>query len=243
MRYHEIGLRGMAREAKNGVRTTTRPGEPLMSLIASEADIARGVTHLIGLCPHMRMIAETCGPPPLRWREPGFSGLVSTITAQQLSVSSASAIRNKLHARFDPLTPEVLAAASEEDLRACGLSGPKIRTLRALAEAILSGALPFDCLAEMPVAEAQAAMVQVHGIGPWTAEVYMMFCLGVQDIFAPADLALQEGAKLAMGLDARPNAKQMAEIATRWSPWRAVAARMLWAYYGHVKRRQGVIST
>ena len=95
----------------------------------------------------------------------------------------------------------------------------------------------------MPVEEAHAAMVKVHGIGPWTAEVYLMFCLGVQDIFAPADIALQEGAKLAMGLEARPGTKQMAEIAARWQPWRAVAARMRWAYYGHIKKRQGVVST
>jgi DNA-3-methyladenine glycosylase II len=222
------------------------PGRPIgviMSVIRTDDDIRRGMEALSATCTHMRMIGETIGPPPLRWREPGFSGLVSTITAQQLSVSSANAIRTKLHARFEPLTPEALLAASEADLRACGLSGPKIRTLRALSEAIVTGALPFDRLAEMPVEDAKAAMVAVHGIGPWTAEVYMMFCLGVQDIFAPADLALQEGAKLAMGLEARPSAKQMAEIALRWQPWRAVAARMLWAWYGHIKRRQGVIST
>lgn len=211
-------------------------------MIANDDDIKRGMDHLAGICPHMRMIGETIGPPPLRWREHGFPGLVSTITAQQLSVSSANAIRTKLLARLDPLTPEMLLAATDEDLRACGLSGPKIRTLRALAEAIVSGALPFDRLAEMPVEEAHAALVKVHGIGPWTAEVYMMFCLGVQDIFAPADLALQEGAKLAMGLETRPTTKEMAEIATRWSPWRAVAARALWAWYGHVKRRQGIVS-
>lgn len=213
-----------------------------MSVITNDDDIKRGMDVLAGICPHMRMIGETIGPPPLRWREPGFAGLVSTITAQQLSVSSANAIRTKLMARLDPLTPGALLGASEEELRACGLSGPKIRTLRALAGAIVSGDLPFDRLAEMPVPEAQAALVRVHGIGPWTAEVYMMFCLGVQDIFAPADLALQEGAKLAMGLPARPTTKEMAEIATRWAPWRAVAARMLWAWYGHVKRRQGVVS-
>lgn len=213
-----------------------------MSVIANDDDIKRGMDFLAEICPHMRMIAETLGPPPLRWREHGFGGLVSTITAQQLSVSSANAIRNKLLARFDPLTPEALLAASDDELRACGLSGPKIRTLRALSDAIVSGTLPFDRLADMPVQDAQAALVAVHGIGPWTAEVYMMFCLGVQDIFAPADLALQEGAKLAMNLEARPSTKQMAEIATRWAPWRAVAARALWAWYGHVKRRQGIVS-
>jgi DNA-3-methyladenine glycosylase II len=211
-------------------------------LISSEADIAAHTAALATLCPHMAMIAETLGPPPLRWREPGFSGLISTITAQQLSVSSANAIRTKLHAAIDPLTPEALHAASDETLRACGLSGPKIKTLRALAEAITSGALPFDRLGDFPPDEAQAMMVKIHGIGPWTAEVYMMFCLGVADIFAPADLALQEGAKLAMGLEARPTTKDMAKIAERWKPHRATAARLLWAYYGHVKKRQGVVS-
>lgn len=212
-------------------------------IIKDDEDIKRGMRHLSRRCEHMRMIAKTCGAPPLRWREPGFPGLVSTITAQQLSVSSASAIREKLNRRFRTLTPRKILNASEETLRACGLSGPKIKTLRALSEAIVTRTLPFDTLHEMPVEEAKAAMVAVHGIGPWTAEVYMMFCLGVQDIFAPADLALQEGARLAMGLDTRPTAKELERIAERWQPWRAVAARMLWAYYGHVKRRQGIVST
>jgi DNA-3-methyladenine glycosylase II len=214
-----------------------------MSILKDENDIKRGMDHLITICPHMAMIAEVCGQPALRWREPGFGGLVSTITAQQLSTSSANAIRTKLRAVVDPITPEAINAMSDEDLRACGYSFPKIRTLRAIAEAITSGALPFDQLADMPPDEAQAAMVKIHGIGPWTAEVWMMFCLGVPDIFAPGDLALQEGAKLAMGLELRPTTKQLAEIAKRWSPWRAVAARMLWAYYGHMKKRAGVVTS
>ena len=214
-----------------------------MTIITDEADIARGVVHLAGSCPHMRMISEVCGAPPLRWREQGFAGLVTTITGQQVSVASANAIRARMDQQLGEITPERIAETSEQALRACGLSGPKIKTLRALSEAITSGSLPFSRLGEMPVEEAHAAMVKVHGIGPWTAEVYLMFCLGVQDIFAPADIALQEGAKLAMGLEARPGTKQMAEIAARWQPWRAVAARMLWAYYGHIKKRQGVVST
>lgn len=213
-----------------------------MSIISSPADIERGMAHLREICPHMREIATLIEPPVLRWREPGFSGLVSTITAQQLSVSSANAIRTRLLALLDPLTPEALLEASEAELRGCGLSGPKIKTLRALADAIVSGALPFDRLHQMPVEEAHAAMTRVHGIGPWTADVYLMFSLGVQDIFAPADLALQEAAKITMGLEARPSSKQMAEIAKRWSPWRAVAARMLWAYYRHVKAKQGIVA-
>lgn len=213
-----------------------------MIVIANDADIKRGVDYLSEICPHMQMISEACGPPPLRWREHGFPGLVTTITGQQVSVASANAIRARIDAHFGAITPERLAVATEEELRACGLSGPKIKTLRALSVAVISGTLPFDKLAEMPVEEAHATMIKVHGIGPWTAEVYMMFSLGIPDIFAPADIALQEGAKLAMGLELRPTTKQMAEIATRWQPWRAVAARMLWAYYAHIKKRQGVVT-
>jgi len=213
-----------------------------MNIIHTEEDVARGVAELASICPHMKMIGETCGVPPLRWREPGFGGLVSTITGQQLSTSSANAIRAKLRAVIDPITPEALMAMTDEDLRACGYSSPKIRTLRAIAGAILSGELPFEALGAMSPEDAQAALVKIHGIGPWTAEVWMMFCLGTQDIFAPGDLALQEGAKLAMGLENRPTTKEMAVIATRWSPWRAVAARLIWAYYGHVKKRQGVVA-
>ncbi|MCA0406136.1 MAG: DNA-3-methyladenine glycosylase 2 family protein [Proteobacteria bacterium] len=211
-------------------------------ILQDENDVARGAAELAKLCPHMAMIHETCGAPPLRWREPGFGGLVSTITAQQLSTSSAGAIRAKLRKVADPITPEALIALSDEQLRACGYSSPKIRTLRAIAAAILDGTFPFDRLAEMPAQEAHAAMVKVHGIGPWTAEVWMMFCLGTQDIFAPGDLALQEGAKLAMGLESRPSTRELAKIAERWTPWRAVAARMLWAYYAHAKKRAGVVT-
>jgi DNA-3-methyladenine glycosylase II len=213
-----------------------------MTILTSEADVARGVEALSRICPHMAMIAETCGVPALRWREPGFGGLVSTITAQQVSTSAANAIRGKLRAVVDPITPEGLIAMSDEELRACGYSAGKVKTLRAIASAILAGELPIEQLGDMPVAEAQASLVKIHGIGPWTAEVWLMFCVGVQDVFAPGDLALQEGAKLAMGLETRPTAKEIAIIAERWSPWRAVAARMLWAYYGHVKKRAGVVT-
>jgi DNA-3-methyladenine glycosylase II len=213
-----------------------------MSLLISEADVARGVEALSKTCPHMAMIAQTCGVPPLRWREPGFGGLVSTISAQQVSTSAATAIRSKLRAVVDPITPDGLMAMTDEELRGCGYSAGKVKTLRAIATAILSGELPIDDLGTMPVEEAHKALVRIHGIGPWTAEVWLMFCVGVQDVFAPGDLALQEGAKLAMALESRPTAKEVAIIAERWRPWRAVAARLLWAYYGHVKKRAGVVS-
>lgn len=212
-----------------------------MDILHNEDDVARGVAELAKLCPHMAMIHGACGVPPLRWREPGFGGLVSTITAQQLSTTVATTIRNRLRALADPITPEALMALPDENLRACGYSAGKIKTLRAIASAILDGTLPFESLADMPPHEAHANMIKVHGIGPWTAEVWMIFCLGTQDIFAPGDLALQEGAKLAMNLETRPTARELAKIAERWTPWRAVAARMLWAYYAHAKGRAGTV--
>ena len=210
-------------------------------MLRTDADLAEATKALAETCPHMREIAAILGPPPLRWREPGFPGLVATIAAQQLSVGAAKAISERLQARLDPPTPEGLLALDEGELRACGFSGPKIRTLRALSLAIMRGELPFDRLAELSPDAAQSALVKVHGIGPWTAEIYLMFSLGVRDIFAPADLALQEGTRRIMGLEARPNAKEMALIAARWAPNRATAARLLWAWYAHVKRRSGII--
>jgi DNA-3-methyladenine glycosylase II len=121
-------------------------------------------------------------------------------------------------------------------LQACGLSEAKRRSARAIAE---SG-LDFTALAAMPEAEAKAALCALRGVGPWTAEVYLMFCVGRADVFAPGDLALQEGARSLFGLEARPAPKALAAMAGPWSPWRAVAARMLWAWYAHVKGREGV---
>ncbi len=255
-----IGMPGMkiavrtGRESENGLHRARLPGTGVLRnhagpgggekamILHDENDVARGAEELARRCPHMAKIHALCGVPPLRWREPGFGGLVSTITAQQLSTSSAQAIRTRLRALADPITPETLLALDEAALRGCGYSAPKIRTLRAIAAAILDGTLPFERLAQMPADEACAAMVRIHGIGPWTAQVWMMFCLGTQDIFAPGDLALQEGAKLALGLAQRPGTRELERIALRWAPWRAVAARMLWAYYAHEKKRAGVVT-
>ena len=138
------------------------------------------------------------------------------------------------------MTPEAVLAAEDEAMRACGLSRPKIRYARAAAEAVRSGALDFAALPRLPVAEAAAKLPAITGIGPWTAEIYLMFCIGHADVFAPGDLALQEAAKMMLSLEARPDAKTMARLAEPWAPWRAVAARPLWAYYRVAKGREGV---
>jgi DNA-3-methyladenine glycosylase II len=180
------------------------------------------------------------GHPPLRRREPGFAGLAAIIVSQQVSVASASAIFGRLESRVAPLEAARLAEATEEDLRACGLSSPKIRALRALAHAVAEGGLDLAGLAALAAEDAHKALVAVKGVGPWTADIFLLFCLGHPDAFPAGDLALQEAAKLALKLRRRPDAARLERIAERWRPWRGVAARMLWAYYRRVKQRSGM---
>ncbi len=180
------------------------------------------------------------GRPPLRRREPGFAGLAAIIVSQQVSTASASAIFGRLEARIVPLEAAQLAEATEHDLRACGLSTPKIRALRAAAAAIVEGALDLAGLAALDAEDAHKALVTVKGVGPWTADIFLLFCLGHPDAFPAGDLALQEAAKLALNLKRRPDAARLERIAERWRPLRGVAARMLWAYYRGVKARSGM---
>jgi len=180
------------------------------------------------------------GPPPLRRREAGFAGLASIIVSQQVSTASATAIFARLQARIVPLEATEIAKATEEDLRACGLSNAKIRALRAVAEAIAEGALDLKSLGALDAEDAHKALVAVKGIGPWTADIFLLFCLGHPDAFPSGDLALQEAAKLALNLKRRPDAARLERIAERWRPLRGVAARMLWAYYRGVKSLSGM---
>jgi DNA-3-methyladenine glycosylase II len=186
-----------------------------------------------------RLIA-TGGRPPLRRREPGFAGLAAIIVSQQVSVASAAAIFGRLQARLAPLEAAQIAGASEDDLRACGLSNGKIRALGALAQAVLGGGLDLRGLGDLDAEDAHKALVAVKGVGPWTADIFLLFCLGHPDAFPAGDLALQEAAKLALNLKRRPDAARLERIAERWRPLRGVAARMLWAYYRGVKARSGM---
>ncbi len=210
-----------------------RPGA---GFIESERDIAAGVKALRRACPIMRRAHAVAGDPPLRRRPGGFDGLVRIIVAQQLSTASAAAIWGRLETSVAPLTAKALLAQSEAALKAVGLSAPKIRTLRALSEAVARDGLDLDGLAASDDAAVHEALCAVKGIGPWTADIYIMFCLGRADAFAPGDLALQVAAGHAAGLDERPTAADLAAMAEAWRPWRGVAARLLWAYYPHMKR-------
>ena len=203
-----------------------------MQKIRNEKDLKEGVTALVKSCAHMARIYALAGDPPLRRRPSGFNGLVRVITSQQLSVASAEAIWLSLEAAVEPFTPSRFLATPEQDLRAAGLSKIKISTLRGLAEAIDTGSLDLDALSEETEDVIHARLTALKGIGPWTADIYILFCLARADAWSPGDLALQVAVKDALELEAKPDQVLMKELAEAWRPWRAVAARMLWAYDG-----------
>lgn len=203
-------------------------------LIETEADIRDGVRALRRKCVVMRRVHGTTGEPPLRRRPAGLEGLARIVVGQQLSVASAEAIWTRLHAVASPFAASSLLGLTDEQLKAVGLSRAKIRTLRALWKAVGDG-LDFERLDSASDEEVHDALTAISGIGPWTADIYLLFCLGRADGFAAGDLALQVAAQHAFGLEARPNATALAELAERWRPWRGVAARLLWAYYRVVR--------
>ena len=214
---------------------------PPVRLIDCEAALKDAVAALRELDAEVidRLLAEA-GPPPLRLREPGFEGLVWIILSQQVSVASADAVARRVKAGIVPLDARRLLELGDGELRACGLSGPKIRALRALSTAIVHEGLVLDALATLPPREAHARLTAVKGIGPWTADIFLLFCLGHPDAWPAGDLALQEAARLVLKLKKRPDEARLRKIAERWRPWRGVVARLLWSYYHVAKGRQGI---
>jgi DNA-3-methyladenine glycosylase II len=201
------------------------------SHIHTEADLDAALLALGRVDPRFVGLLVTAGRPPLRRRPDGFAGLAAIIVAQQLSTASANAIWGRLAAAFDPLDPTAIIRARPTRLARLGLSAPKIRALKEIARAVKRGDLGLAALGELAAEEAHAALTAVHGIGPWTADIYLLSCLGHADAWPAGDLALQEAARLAFALPARPTTKEMQALADPWRPWRAVAARVLWTYY------------
>nr|WP_281493186.1 DNA-3-methyladenine glycosylase 2 family protein [Yoonia sp. F2084L] len=174
-------------------------------------------------------------PLPLRLKPDGFAELLSAIVSQQVSVASANAIWGRLQAA-GMTDPANVATASDDALRDLGLSRQKARYAHALAAA----GIDYEGLRGLPATQVIKELTAVQGIGAWTAEIYAMFSLGRADVFAPGDLALQETAKLIFDLPERPKEKELRAMAEDWSPWRSVAARIMWAYYKQHKQREGI---
>lgn len=207
------------------------------SIIETESDIAEGTRALVAACQHMAGVHAVTGPPPLRRRENGFAGLARIIVGQQLSVASASAIWGRFEKTVRPLDAETYLRKRQATLRKCGLSAGKIATIGTIARAITKDGLDLKALTAADEETIRERLTALKGVGPWTADIYVMFCLGRADGWAPGDLALKYAVQDACGLDDLPDEAAMVEVAERWRPWRGVAARMLWAYYG-IRRTQ-----
>ncbi len=200
-------------------------------MIDSARQLRRALRALAKQCPHMAGAIEDQGFPEPRDREPGFATLLNIIICQQVSKEAGAAIWGKLEKRLGEVSPDKVRRTRETTLRACGLSRPKVRYAKALAQEITSGALDLDNITEKSDEEIMEALTSVIGIGVWTAEIYMMFGLGRPDIMPGGDLALAVAAGKLIGLKERPSPKELVEIAERWRPHRTAAAIMLWHIY------------
>jgi DNA-3-methyladenine glycosylase II len=201
-----------------------------MQRIATPEDVSRGLDALCLLDPRLETVRAMAGAVPLRLSEPGFRSLASIMVSQQISRASADAIFGRLIRLLDPLTPKAVLAAGGDVFREAGLSRPKQRGLIAAAQAVEDG-LDLHHLCGLDAHEAMALLTAVPGIGPWTAQVYLLFSAGHPDIFPERDVALQSAVGHALGLAPRPGHKALGLLAESWSPWRGVASRLFWAYY------------
>jgi DNA-3-methyladenine glycosylase II len=206
----------------------------------TQADLEAALAQLMLKDPRLKPVAEKAGAFALRRREAGFTGLCAIVCGQQLSTASAAAIRNRLFAAFEPFHHDAVRRARVDKLKRLGLSAPKIKAIRETGKAVAEGRIDLDAVGNMDADEAHAKLTALHGVGPWTADIYLLFCLGHADAFPAGDLAVQESARLAFGLRKRPDAKALVKIAEVWRPWRGVAAHLLWAYYHAVKKRDVV---
>jgi DNA-3-methyladenine glycosylase II len=193
--------------------------------------LARGLRHLADRDPDLAQILEVLGPPPMWAREPGFPTLVHIILEQQVSLASARAAYDRLLVAATPLTPEGFLKLDDARLKAIGFSRQKTAYGRHLARAIIEDQLDLEALEVMDDAAARSALTQIKGIGPWTADIYLLMALGRPDIWPRGDLALHRSVHNLKGLDEPPSAEEFVALGEAWRPWRSVAARILWNHY------------
>jgi DNA-3-methyladenine glycosylase II len=208
----------------------------------TQADLDRAIRRLARRDPRLAPIVKLTGMPALRRRDPGFAGLARIIVGQQLSTASASAIWGRLTSAFDPFLPEAIRRATPSRLGRLGLSAAKIRTLKLIAADIVASHLDLDALASLDADAAHATLTALHGVGPWTADVYLLFCLGHRDAWPAADLAIQEGIRIGLDLPHRPTTKETIALGDAWRPYRGAAAHLWWAV-AHTIRQGKIVGT
>lgn len=206
----------------------------------TQAAVDAHVDALVQLDPRLVPVRARAGTVRPRITEAGFAGIARVICGQQLSVASANAIWSRFAQLPGAHDPRAYLALTEAEVRATGFSGGKYRTVRVIAEAVVAGALDFSHLETLP-AEAAVDYLTAHkGIGPWTAQVYLMFCAGHPDVFPAGDLALLKAVHWGLELEVRPTIKQMEAIAAGWTPHRSAAALLFWRYFAAIRDKEGI---
>jgi DNA-3-methyladenine glycosylase II len=206
--------------------------------VHDEAELAVAIKALAKACPAMKRAHRAIGVPVWRTREPNYAGLAGIIAYQQVSTRAAATIWGRVVKRLGRVTPKAVLAADIDDLRADGLSRPKISHIRSIAMAVEDGSLSFRRLARASDDAARAELVAVKGVGPWTADVFLMFALGRHDVFPHADIGLSEAYRMLAEEKRRRPPNDFLQVGERWRPYRGVAAVVLWAYIGHVRQQQ-----
>jgi DNA-3-methyladenine glycosylase II len=214
--------------------------EGMTTFLHTQADLEAALARLIALDPRLAPVAAKAGAFALRRREAGFPGLCEIVCGQHLSTASAAAIRDRLFKALDPFPHDAVRRARPDKLKRLGLSNNKIKSIKAIGKAVARGDIDLDAIGNMDADVAHAELVKLHGVGPWTADIYLLFCLGHADAFPAGDLAVQEAVRIALNLRKRPDAERLTKIAQAWRPWRGVAAHLMWAYYHAVKKRDVV---
>lgn len=207
------------------------------SYFHTQADLDRAIKTLARRDPRLRDALAATGMPALRRREPGFAGLAQIIVGQMLSTASANAIWERVRGAFDPFHHDIVRRATVTQLCHLGLSVAKTTTLLRIAEEIQAERLDLEALRELDADEAHRALTALPGVGPWTADVYLLFCLGHSDAWPAGDVGIQSGVQLGLALDTRPTTKELIALAEPWRPLRGAAAHLWWAYYRVARRR------
>lgn len=206
--------------------------------VTDAKQLAKAIKALAKSCAVIKAAHARVGVPEWRTRQGDYAGLARIIAYQQLSTKAAATIWGRVEVLLGKITPKAVLAADIDALRACGLSRPKIAHIRSIATAVQDGSLNLRRVAKASDEDAQAELVAVKGIGPWTADVYLMFCLGRWDVFPHADIGLSESYRMITGERKRHPPKKFLKTGERWRPYRGVAAHMLWAYINAVREEQ-----
>ena len=214
--------------------------DPIKVRLDSAERLALHLDALMVLDQRLHPVRERAGQVEIRATGPGFAGMARIICSQQLSVASARAIWGRFAALDGALEAESFLLIEEPVLRGVGLSAGKVRSMRVVADAIATGVLDFEQIETLPVEEAVSQLTALKGIGPWTAEIYLLFCAGHPDIFPAGDLALRKAVGQALGLADVPSIQEVSAIAEAWSPHRGAAALLFWRYFVTMKQKEGI---